>query len=270
MKKHLFLSITVSCLFATANAQLRVNNNGDVTINRNVEVAGNISVAGTISGAILGNEAGSAASSAGIASQTAHDKLSGMKAVAYYKDAQTAGIVEEGTDSRSAIETQSLAKMHYGLSAEQLAAVYPDLVYELEDGTKAINYMELVPLLVQAIGELNAKVAALEGGGKTRAMAAQATGIASADSDAWAAIGQNAPNPFAVSTTIRLSVPASAQSAQLCIYDMGGKQLRQISIADRGEFSIAMTNEGLDSGMYLYSLIVDGSLIGTRRMIIAK
>ncbi len=31
-----------------------------------------------------------------------------------------------------------------------------------------------------------------------------------------------------------------------------------------------MTNEGLGTGMYLCSLIVDGSLIGTRRMIIAK
>lgn len=268
MKSRTIFTLVVSCLFSVANAQLRVNSNGDVMINHNVKVTGSISVAGTISGAILGDDVDVTVSSEEGAAGTAHDKLSGMKAVAYYKDVPTAGIVDEGVGGQSTIENQSLTKMHYGLSAEKLAAVYPDLVYDLDDGTKAINYMELVPLLVQAIGELNAKVSALEGGGKTRAMAAQATGIDGTYSGETASIGQNYPNPFSISTNIRLSVPVSAQSALLCIYDMSGKQLRQISIADRGDFSIALTNEGLDSGMYLYSLIVDGSLIGTRRMII--
>ena len=85
---------------------------------------------------------------------------------------------------------------------------------------------------------------------------------------AW--LGQNAPNPFGSSADVRLSVPSDAKSATLCVYDMTGKQLRQISVSDRGETVVSLSADGLSAGMYLYSLIVDGSLIDTRRMVVAE
>lgn len=51
---------------------------------------------------------------------------------------------------------------------------------------------------------------------------------------------------------------------------MTGKQLRQISVSDRGETVVSLSADGLSAGMYLYSLIVDGSLIDTRRMVVAE
>ena len=57
---------------------------------------------------------------------------------------------------------QYLSPVQYGLDAEQLKAVYPELVYEDANGNTSINYVEMVPLLVQSIKELSAKVVALE------------------------------------------------------------------------------------------------------------
>ncbi len=59
-------------------------------------------------------------------------------------------------------------------------------------------------------------------------------------------------------------------TALFCIYDMSGKQIRQKTISDRGEVTYSFTSEGLDVGMYPYSLIIDGKLINTRRMILTK
>lgn len=58
----------------------------------------------------------------------------------------------------SLLERQVLSKQHYGLDAGQLEEIFPDLVYENEGGTKSINYVEMVPILIQAINELSAKV----------------------------------------------------------------------------------------------------------------
>ena len=167
-------------------------------------------------------------------------------------------------------EAQAAQKMHYALSAEQLEAVYPDLVYMRPDGTKGINYVELIPILVEAIGELNAKVQQLEQGGKTR-LAPMASGSGGSMGKAIAAtLGQNSPNPFAATTAIRLSIPTDAKSAQLCIYDMTGRQVRQLPIDARGATSVSVAAAGMPAGMYLYSLIVDDSLIDTKRMVVGQ
>lgn len=55
-----------------------------------------------------------------------------------------------------------LSPIQYGLAADQLKAVYPELVYEDANGNVSINYVEMIPLLVQSIKELSAKVETLE------------------------------------------------------------------------------------------------------------
>ena len=66
----------------------------------------------------------------------------------------------EDIDSDS-LQTK-LSSVSYGLAADQLKEVYPELVYEDKEGNYSINYIEMVPLLVQSIKELSAKVETLE------------------------------------------------------------------------------------------------------------
>jgi hypothetical protein len=83
-------------------------------------------------------------------------------------------------------------------------------------------------------------------------------------------LGQNSPNPFSENTAIEVNIPESVRTAALFIYDMSGKQVDKISIADRGKLSISVSATGLHEGMFLYSLIADGKVIDTRKMILTK
>ena len=81
---------------------------------------------------------------------------------------------------------------------------------------------------------------------------------------------QNAPNPFNLNTQIRFYIPANVKTAQLYIYDLQGKQVKHILITQRGDGSQLISGSELTAGMYLYSLIVDGNEVDTKRMILTK
>ena len=180
-------------------------------------------------------------------------------------------ICEEGCkEELSKLEAQVYSKKHYGLSVEQLETTFPDLVYENEDGSKSINYMEMVPILVQAINELSAKVEELEGGGSSR-KAKMATGLASADENVTLlSLGQNKPNPFGKTTSIAVCVPENVKTAFLYVYNLNGNKVAQVDITARGASSVTLSASNLSDGMYLYSLIADGKVVETKRMIVEK
>ena len=56
-------------------------------------------------------------------------------------------------------------------------------------------------------------------------------------------------------------------STFICIYDMVGSQLMKLDV-NAGYSSIFVNGSQLKAGMYLYSLIVDGKEIDTKRMIL--
>ena len=179
---------------------------------------------------------------------------------------------KEAIPEISAIEKQILTKQHYGLSAEELEEVFPDLVYDNEDGTKSINYVEMVPILVQAINELSAKLEVLEGkDGTIKKVKAQTTNVDEiGGSVTLLSLGQNKPNPFGTSTSIEVSIPEDVQSAFIYVYDLTGKKLQQMDVVARGRQTISLNASSLTDGMYLYSLIADGKVVETRRMIVEK
>lgn len=227
--------------------------------NGNVAISGSLTVNGAISSLVLGSTApnpghteyaintmsanGANSASAG----NAAERMSGLSAVSFYKEvpmrakAQQADSVAE-TRTVGTIEQQDLSKQHYALSAEALEASFPELVYQNEDGTKAINYMEMIPLLVQSINELNAKIAFLEGGGMARAAQCGTAGIDNAAMQGEASLAQNTPNPFTGETTIRMFVPQEAKSAVLGIYDLTGKPVMQLTIPSRGNTSATLSS----------------------------
>lgn len=85
-----------------------------------------------------------------------------------------------------------------------------------------------------------------------------------------ASLEQNVPNPYNGSTTIHYSLPHKFSSAQIIITDNAGKTLKQINLSSSGEGSVNINASSLSSGTYNYSLIVDGKLIDTKKMILSK
>lgn len=80
-------------------------------------------------------------------------------------------------------------------------------------------------------------------------------------------LDQNLPNPFAENTTIAYSIPDDVLEAQLLFYDMSGRIIKQVDITDRGESQLTVYGNNLEKGIYTYSLIADGKLIATKKMI---
>jgi hypothetical protein len=80
---------------------------------------------------------------------------------------------------------------------------------------------------------------------------------------------QNTPNPFDHSTSIRYSIPQVFQRAQLLLTDKGGRIIKQVGLTSASG-TINLDGSLLSNGSYQYSLIVDGKVVQSKTMILAK
>ena len=166
-----------------------------------------------------------------------------------------------------------------GYIAQQLKEVIPECVkYDEDAKLYAISKTTLIPYLAQAIKEQQAMIESLQseiqelkknaGNGGSLKNATVTSEKTSIQAGTINALYQNAPNPFSQSTTIEYSIAENVQKAMICIYDMNGTQLKCIPLHLTGYGNITINGSELHSGMYMYSLIADGQLIDTKRMIL--
>ncbi|MBL0073355.1 MAG: T9SS type A sorting domain-containing protein [Bacteroidetes bacterium] len=80
-------------------------------------------------------------------------------------------------------------------------------------------------------------------------------------------LNQNSPNPFKDKTEITYILPDSVKDAVILFYDHSGKVLQKFDISHRGAGSLTVYGEDLASGVYTYSLIIDGENHQTKRMV---
>lgn len=189
----------------------------------------------------------------------------------YTKSVGDSALVERGLyDEKS----QVFQKKHYGVIAQDLQKLYPDLVYEDNNGYLSVNYIGIIPLLIQSIKELNTKLENLKTNGSTPSLSkVKSLGSSLNNSNTEpgsATLYQNNPNPFSQSTQIKYYLPSTVQNALLCIYDLHGKQLKQITISERGNGSQLIYASEFAAGIYLYGLIVDGNEVDVKRMILTE
>jgi hypothetical protein len=80
-------------------------------------------------------------------------------------------------------------------------------------------------------------------------------------------LNQNVPNPFAESTIITYTLPSTVQKAQIHFYDGTGKLINTVEISERGNGQLNVFANDLSTGVYTYSLIADGKIVSTKRMV---
>jgi hypothetical protein len=85
-----------------------------------------------------------------------------------------------------------------------------------------------------------------------------------------ARLDQNIPNPFNNSSSISYYIPSGSHNAQLMITDASGKTLKVYSITQSGSGKQIISGSELTSGMYQYSLLIDGKTIDTKKMVLSK
>ncbi len=81
---------------------------------------------------------------------------------------------------------------------------------------------------------------------------------------------QNQPNPFNNNTLINYSVPADINDAVVNVFDAKGQLIHSERIAQAGKGQIQIKAGTIAAGTYSYSLVVDGNIVDTKRMVIAK
>lgn len=166
-----------------------------------------------------------------------------------------------------------------GFIAQELEKIFPEAVYTTTEGTKAIAYSEIIPLLVEAIKEQQSEIDGLKQSEiiRTRSVISDETDETEhidtnslMDNRLNAKLYSNIPNPFKEQTVISFFIPETASQASIHIYNLQGNQIKQIRIEEKGHGSVVINGYELTPGMYMYTLIVDGKEIDTKKMILTE
>ncbi len=189
---------------------------------------------------------------------------------------------------------RNAGKQQVGLVAQDLQAVAPELVstftYEEEDADARvvksedylmINESSIKYMLVNAIKEQQNvieaqedKIASLEERleqiealiGAQGTSGTQTIELGGASSELF----QNQPNPFSETTRIKYTLNRDVQNASMQITDIDGKVLKVVRLDNVNNGEVVVKANELAAGTYFYSMIVDGQIINTKKMVLTK
>ncbi len=161
----------------------------------------------------------------------------------------------------------------FGLIAQEVKAVFPELVATDSLGYMYVDYIGLIPLLIDAVNELSYRTDSLQtvvSEMQREGMVSQKLfgGVEDGIGNLECVLYQNSPNPFNVSTRIRCTLPHNALDAMIFVYDLQGTQKLGKAVDGRGDTFVEIRGSELPAGMYIYTLVVDGREIDSKRMII--
>ena len=173
----------------------------------------------------------------------------------------------------------------YGIIAQEVQAVLPELVMADSAGYLAVNYDGLIPILIEAVKSQQLTIKTQEERINTietdlanccnikplEKMLNQNQGDKNAiNNNGVATLYQNIPNPFKIKTSIRYYLPRESNVASMLIFDMQGKLIKTYNINTTGDGNIEINAGELQPGMYMYSLIANGKEVDTKKMILTE
>ena len=209
-------------------------------------------------------------------------------------------------DSTNFIGFNFDTKNHMGLIAQEVNSVLPNLISEsvlpaefdslgnqirAAVNYKSLNYQELIPLLIAGFNEQQSLITNKDSvindlqnqiddikacllnnnicneGNRTSNNENGEKQVVKLKNLNAIILDQNLPNPFAESTQINYVIPDDVLNAKLLFYDMSGRIINEVNINKRGNGTLTVYGENLEKGIYTYSLIADGKLIATKKMV---
>lgn len=152
-------------------------------------------------------------------------------------------------------------QQQYGFLAQEVESVLPDAVKTDEEGHKMINYIAIIPMLVQAVQELQATV---------ETQANMLSMIKNqGDIDAVSRLSKNrivscTPNPTSGNVEIKTEIDGEAKMPTLLISTLTGTREATLSV---NSASVTYNASNLKAGIYIVSLYVDSKLVDSTRLI---
>lgn len=151
---------------------------------------------------------------------------------------------------------------------------------------KVVNYMGMVPVLTAAIQEQQAQISTKDA--EIAALKTQLSSIENRLSAIEAAIAntsnaervntnldgaalqQNNPNPFSQSTIIRYTLPEYTKNARLVVTSSNGVVVSTYALQGKGNGQVVLNANEFAAGNYSYSLIINGTAVDTKSLVLTK
>jgi hypothetical protein len=185
-------------------------------------------------------------------------------------------------------------EMQYGFIAQEVQQVIPELVstankpeFKDKDGKViskgeeliGVKYEEIIPILTKSLQEQISEVDALKkelaemkeilraSGNNNQSTGSNHISNIELTDAKTIVLDQNVPNPFAEQTVINYTLTDDVQKAQMLFYNADGKLINSIDLNERGKGQLNVFANDLSNGIYTYTLVVDGKIIDSKRMI---
>jgi len=186
-----------------------------------------------------------------------------------------------------------------GLIAQDLLEVLPEVVKKHEwvvtseeEGAPrekvavenlGVFYSDIIPVLIHGIQEqqaliqeleaeiddlkaMNERILALE-----QQLSNQQTILLDGNADTdQPQLHQNEPNPFTEGSRIRYFLPKEVTVAYLLITAADGKEIQRFKVDGKGAGELFIRAGTYPAGTYNYSLLIDGQIYATKRMVLTK
>lgn len=179
-----------------------------------------------------------------------------------------------------------------GFIAEEVGKVLPEAVFYEANGVDArgMDYTKVIPLLVESANAMR-KEYEEQFERQERAFAQQRQevemlkamverllaregfdegGNSALELYPEAELQQNQPNPFYRETLIKYVVPAGTERARIQLTSADGKVLFQQQITQSGPGQISIQGNQYAAGTYFYSLLLNGRIHATKRMVLTE
>jgi len=180
----------------------------------------------------------------------------------------------------SIVRIEKFEPKEYGLIAQEVKDVVPELVYTMQDSSLAISYQSIIPILIEAIKEQQCQIEKLQATlilyGNMIKESNATNGYDNEIQNAQkkqankSALFQNAPNPFKEKTSIIYFLDETIKEASVLVYDINGRLMKSLAISEFGQGSVELEAGELVAGVYVCALMADGVVVDTKQMILTK
>lgn len=153
---------------------------------------------------------------------------------------------------------------HSGFIAQELEKVLPHLVATDEKGNKAVNYIELMPYLIEAIKDQQTQINDLKSQ-ITENFKAQNQDLIELTNTKIISVS---PNPSSDMITVSFNVEKLVDSAKLQVHDLNGNVISSLNISDReNNITRTLQKDNFGKGIYVVSLVINGKSIDTKKIV---
>lgn len=159
----------------------------------------------------------------------------------------------------------------FGFLANEVLEHFPEIVYQVDSFTNAVNYSGLVPILVKVLQEQHEETVKMRSEiNKLNDLVESLTKESKNTKGINATLGQNTPNPFSGSSVINYEIQSTFNNAAIKIFDFWGEPILSHNIFSTGQGSFVINAQSLQNGTYHYILVVDDFVVDAKILFVIK